>query len=74
MWRERRQEATTKAPAAPDGTRFAREEVVDVLAEGLWSLILADRWPGVRAVATTKTGDPEAGTSAHTQPTENAGV
>jgi len=74
MRRERRQEAGTKATAAPDGTRFAREEVVDVLAEGLWSLILADRWPGVQAVATTKTGDPEVGTLAHAQPTENAGV
>jgi len=74
MRRERRQEAGTKATAATDVTHFAREEVVDVLAEGLWSLILADRWPGVRTVATTKTGDPEAGTSAHTQPSENAGV
>jgi len=26
--------------------RFAREEVADVLAEGLWALLCAGRWPG----------------------------
>jgi len=26
--------------------RFAREEAADVLAEALWSLICAGRWPG----------------------------
>lgn len=26
--------------------RFAREEVADVLAEGLWALLCSGRWPG----------------------------
>lgn len=26
--------------------RLAREEVADVLAEGLWALLCAGRWPG----------------------------
>lgn len=28
--------------------RFARDEAADVLAEALWSLICAGRWPGAR--------------------------
>lgn len=37
--------------------RFVREEVVDIFAEALWSLLCAGRWPsgsdGVRLVALT---------------------
>ena len=41
---DRRPHAAT--PERRVAVRFARAEVVDVLAEGLWSLILAGRWPG----------------------------
>ena len=37
---------TTDTPDRRAAARFAREEVADVLAEGLWSLICAGRWPG----------------------------
>ena len=37
--------AVTPAERAA-AVRFAREEAADVLAEALWSLICAGRWPG----------------------------
>lgn len=43
-------EHDTRRTAGPPGrqaaARFARDEVADVLAEALWSLICAGRWPG----------------------------
>ena len=39
----RRAVATAGRQAA---ARFARDEVADVLADALWSLICAGRWPG----------------------------
>jgi hypothetical protein len=68
-----------QATAAQDrrvAARFAREEVADVLAEGLWSLICAGRWPGrggsgapPAAAATVWPGGAEA-----PQPIETTGV
>ena len=37
---------TADTPDRRAAARFAREEVADVLAEALWSLICAGRWPG----------------------------
>jgi len=44
-----------------DSARFVREEVVDVLAEAMWALLCADRWPGVRR---HDAGGPAAGSPA----------
>jgi len=63
-----RQPSTAAEPRR--NARFARAEVVDVLAEGLWSLILAGRWPGA-AGPDDRTPDPSGG---NVQPMENAGV
>jgi hypothetical protein len=46
--------------------RFVREEVVDIFAEALWSLICAGRWPstrgnGARLPATVSTAAGQAG-------------
>lgn len=57
--------------------RRARAEVVDVLAEGLWSLIRAGRWPGIRAAQAAQLGQPSGGPApggAEAQPSETAGV
>ena len=63
-----------RGPPAHDerqaAARFARAEVVDVLAEGLWSLILAGRWPGA-ADGDGRGPSTSAGTTQHV---ENAGV
>jgi hypothetical protein len=54
--------------------RFVREEVVDILAEALWSLICAGRWPstrgnGARLPATVSTA---AGQARHAPPPPRA--
>jgi hypothetical protein len=41
-----RPEAATAGARSVSAARFARQEVADVLAEGLWSLICAGRRPG----------------------------
>jgi hypothetical protein len=49
MDRRPKQKACTPAATAAEraaAVRFAREEAADVLAEALWSLICAGRWPG----------------------------
>lgn len=49
MERRPKQKDSTLALAAADraaAVRFAREEAADVLAEALWALICAGRWPG----------------------------
>ena len=65
---------TRRGPAAEDerraAARFTRAEVVDVLAEGLWSLILAGRWPGA---ADSDARGPII-SSDNAQPVESAGV
>lgn len=63
-----------RGPPAHDerkaAARFARAEVVDVLAEGLWSLILAGRWPG----AADGDGRGPSAPPDTSQPVETAGV
>ena len=65
---------TRRGPPANDerraAARFARSEIVDVLAEGLWSLILAGRWPG----AADSDGRGPSTSSDTAQPVESAGV
>jgi hypothetical protein len=51
---DRRPKQKRSTPAVtPDervaAVRFAREEAADVLAEALWSLICAGRWPGANS-------------------------
>lgn len=49
MDRGPKQKDTAPTAARPDrksAARFAREEAADVLAEALWSLLCAGRWPG----------------------------
>jgi hypothetical protein len=49
MDRRSKQKDSTQAVTAAEraaAVRFAREEAADVLAEALWSLICAGRWPG----------------------------
>ena len=54
MDRRAKQKNTEPAPSRADresAARFAREEAADVLAEALWLLLCAGRWPkgGVEA-------------------------
>lgn len=49
MDRSPKQKDSALTAARPDrksAARFAREEAADVLAEALWSLLCAGRWPG----------------------------
>ena len=65
-----------EAKAGRDAARFARAEVVDVLAEGLLALILADRWPGNEGSGAHPAASTVASGAVRPQPqvAENAGV
>ena len=55
--------------------RRAREEVVDVLAEALWTLILAGRGPrSMAGIESKPTPEAPSQRSTSSQPTETAGL